>query len=286
MDKILNILITIFSIILTVDHKIYGEEHIFKIRNTYMTHKRVEKTRSISIGLVLVDIPRYKNLQPANLIYNEILSFSKAEPFGDEHGRSTNVHETVHGINNYLRNEYKKLLKKNVNGFYAGAGKGIVVENPNLTIRDIIPNIPNAVRGYRYNLYFIKQLGDWNDVPTYPMDEWTSYIAGAECAVDDTNHSIRIPNSDYVSGALEFSIYCTALALTVKEKDINYWTNNEQFKNAIKYYLIKSEKVFFEGQEKFPSKKQDELLENLRNHNDAEKLRDFLLTEFEGIFVD
>lgn len=285
MDKILKTIIALI-LILSIVCDTYAEDRIFKIRRTYMAHRNIERTRSISIGLVLVDIPKYRNLQPQSLVYNEILSFSKEEPFGDDHGRSTNVHETVHGINNYLRNEYKRLLKKNVNGFYAGAGKGIVVENPDLTIRDIIPNIPNVVRGYRYDLYFVKQLGDWNEVPTYPMDEWTSYIAGAECAVDDHNNDIQIPKSDYVSGALEFSIYCTALAMTVKEKDHNYWIQNEQFRHAIKYYLIKSEKVFFEGQEKFPSQKQDNLLENLRNHNDTKLLRNFLLSEFEGIFVD
>jgi len=285
MDKILKTIIVLI-LTLSIVCDTYAEDRIFKIRRTYMTHRNIERTRSISIGLVLVDIPKYRDLQPQSLVYNEILSFSKEEPFGDDHGRSTNVHETVHGINNYLRNEYKKLLKKNVNGFYAGAGKGIVVENPNLTMRDIVPNIPNIIRGYRYDLYFVKQLGDWNDVPTYPMDEWTSYIAGAECAVDDYNNGIKIPKSDYVSGALEFSIYCAALAMTVKEKDNNYWIQNEQFRHAIKYYLIKSEKVFFEGQTKFPSQKQDDLLENLRNHNDTKLLRNFLLLEFEGIFVD
>jgi hypothetical protein len=245
------------------------------------------KSRVISVGLRLFDLKKHRDLMPKDTVYNEVLSYSEEVPFGDEDGRSTNVHETVHGINAAIRNKYKIMLKKNLNGFYAGSGKGILVENPPLKIRDIIPFIPEVVRGYRYNLYFVKQLGDWNDTPTYPMDEWSAYIAGAECAVDDAIRDIRLKEkSDSVSGALEFSIYCSALALAVKTKCKDYWDNNEQFKNVIKYYLIKSEKAFFEGQELFPSPKQDLLLFHLREHKDAAELRNFLLLEFDGIFVD
>lgn len=245
-----------------------------------------DNLRTVSTGLVLVDIPKYRNLQPDSIIYNEILSYSKTEPFGDREGRSTNVHETVHGINSQLRNQYKNILKKNVNGFYAGSGKGVIVLNPNLTLRDIGVNIPLAVRGYRYNLYFVSQLADWNDVPTYPIDEWSAYISGAESAVDDHNRGLIAPKSDYVSGALEFSIYCTVLAMTVKEKDPEYWNNNEQFKHVIQYFLIKAERIFFKGQHIFPSEKQTDLLNQLHNHDDASKIRVFLLDNFQGVFID
>lgn len=263
----------------------YGLEPLRRFTTEHTTSTNFSRT--ISVGLVLVDLEKYHTIYPENMVYNQVLSYSKHKGFGDADGRSTNIHETVHFINNSLRNNYKKLLKKNVNGFYADNGKGIIVENPpSITMRDIIPNIPTVLRCYRYNLYFVKQLGDWNETPTYPIDEWTAYIAGAECAVSDVAHGIVLPKSDYVSGALEFSIYCTALAITVKEKNPEYWKTNDQFKNTIKYFLIKSEKVFAEGSAQFPSEKQDLLLYNLRNHNDASKLRSFLLLEFEGIFVD
>jgi len=237
-------------------------------------------------GLEFVDIPQYRQLLPLDMIYNQVMSSSRSVPFGDVYGRSSNAHETVHGINNELRNEYKKIYKKNVNAFYAGNGKGIVVENPKIMMTDIIPNIPESLRGYRYNLYFTKQIRHWNDVPTYVVDEWSSYIAGAECAVDDAINGIATEKSDCVSGSLEFSIYCAGLALAVKNNDPDYWKNNKQFKNTLQYFLIKSEKVFFEGQDIFPSEKQDKLLENLRYHADAKELRDFLVSEFQGVFID
>lgn len=236
-------------------------------------------------GLEFVDIPLYRQLLPLDMIYNQVISNSRSVPFGDVHGRSSNVHETAHGINNELRNEYKKIYKKNVNAFYAGNGKGIVVENPKIIMMDIIPNIPESLRGYRYNIYFTKQIRHWNDVPTYVVDEWSAYIAGAECSVDDFNRNIPQSKSDYVSGALEFSIYSVCLAITVKENDPSYWANNTQFKEMIRYYLIKSEKVFMEGQQIFPFEKQSQMIKNLKHSEDASSLRKFLLKEFHGIFL-
>lgn len=280
MIKCIFIIVAVFYS--TITHAI---EPLNRLTTEYSTDRHFSRT--ISVGLLLVDLDQYHTVQPKHMIYSQVLSYSKNKGFGDADGRSTNIHETVHMINSALRNKYKQLLKKNVNGFYADNGKGIIVENPpSITMRDIIPNIPEILRCYRYELYFVKQLGHWNEVPTYPMDEWTAYIAGAECAVDDVANGISLPKSDYVSGALEFSIYCTALAMTVKEKNPDYWRKNEQFKNAIKYFLIKSEKVFAEGHIQFPSDKQSLLLYNLRNHQNAAKLRNFLLLEFEGIFVD
>ena len=257
----------------------HGSELRRKVRNTY----RINNIEPID--LVLIDIPKYRDIKPDNIIYNQVLSYSKESPFGDPYGRSTNVDETVHGINNQLRNQYKIELKKDINSFYIGEGKAIIIDNPNITMRDIIPHIPLIARGYRYNLYFVKQLGNWNDVPTYPIDEWSAYIASAECAVNDTTNSITISKSDYVSGALEFSIYCTALSMAISKKDINYWNNNKQFKNLIQYFLIKSEKIFFEGKDIFPSGQQDELLDNLRTHEDTRYIREFLSSEFRGIYI-
>lgn len=242
--------------------------------------------RTVPIGLQLTPIEKFRDL-PETSIYNDIMNHSKDKPFGDHHGRNTNAHETVHGINSYLRNKYYKELNKNINGFYAGNGYGILLENPKLRLRQVAPYVPKSVRGYRFPLYFEKQLADWDDTPTYHIDEWAAYIAGAECSVDDFNNKIIYSEkSDSVSGSLEFSIYCTALAMAVKNMDKNYWENNAQFKSTIQYFLIKAEKVFFEGKDIFPSQKQELLLNNLRNSEDCLEFRQFLKKEFQGVFVD
>jgi hypothetical protein len=117
-----------------------GSEFFHKFHKRYSIKNNTNDSRTVSVGLVLVSIPQYRNIKH-NTFYNETLSYSKDNPFGDEHGRSTNVHETVHGINNQLRNEYKVQLKKDVNGFYAGNGRGIIillVQNAQLMILIII----------------------------------------------------------------------------------------------------------------------------------------------------
>lgn len=264
----------------------YGEYHGFPYKYVIAKSNNGIRERTISVGLRLVDILKEAPQYNIESVYDEVLAYSVEKPFGDHHGRITNVHETVHGINSILRNKYFRLSKKKVNAFYAGSGKGIVVEDPPIVMRDTIPFIPESVRGYRFDLYFNKQLGDWDSVPTYPIDEWSAYIAGAECAVDDHSTKVITEKSDSVSGVLEFSIYCTALAMSVKERANEYWNTNIQFKHTIKFFLIKSEKVFFEGKDIFPSKEQDKLLLMLRTDPSTEDLRNFLMTEFEGIFVD
>jgi hypothetical protein len=239
--------------------------------------------RIVPIGLNLVKLTKYKNI-PKTSIYNEVISYSQKEPFGDHHGRSTNIHETVHGINSSIRNQF---YKNKLNGFYAGNGYAILVSNPNLKLRQVRDYVPHSLRGYRFKLYFEDQLAHWDDTPTYHIDEWSAYIAGAECAVDDAKKDISLKEkSDNVSGALEFSIYCTALAMATKDFDEAYWYKKPQLKETIHFFLIKAEKVFFEGQELFPSEKQDLLLYNLRYHSDAKLIREFLMMEFDGIFVD
>lgn len=239
--------------------------------------------RTVPIGLKLIKLKKYNNLSD-NSIYNEVMNYSESPPFGDEYGRSTNVHETVHGINSTIRNKY---YKEKLNGFYAGSGYGILVKNPKLKLRQVRDYVPQSLRGYRFKLYFEQQLGDWDDTPTYHLDEWSAYIAGAECAVDDAKRDIQLKErADSVSGALEFSIYCTALAMATKELDNDYWTKEEQLKQTINYFLIKAEKVFAEGHPLFPSEKQDLLLNNLRNDPSAKPVKDFLMLEFGGIFVD
>lgn len=222
-----------------------------------------------------------KNKLEHDSVYDRVMSCF-AKPFGNKHGRTTNVHETVHGINNALSNS-----KRGYRGFYCGMSRGLWLKEPDVTMIDIVPNIPDILKEYRYTLYFVSQLKYWQDVALYPVDEWSAYICGAECAVDDyTSNMLNDKNkSDSVSGALEFSVYCTALAKTVKEKDREYWENYPKFKNTIKFFLVRSEKVFFEGRFIFPSERQENLLNNLQNHPKAKPIRDFLIEEFNGVFI-
>jgi hypothetical protein len=238
-------------------------------------------------SLILTPVTKYKDI-PITDVYTDVLSHSKSNPYGDKEGRYTNVHETAHGIHNELRNTYTPLLKKRVNGFYCLNGQCAIVENPNLRIRHVQRYIPNILRSSKYKLYFVDQLEHWDDTPTYIFDEWNSYVLGAECAINDHHNKIQLEKTNAVSGALEFSIYSTALAMATKENDPVFWKTNYQFKAFVKYNLIRSERVFSIGNRipEFSNKEQDRLYGAFLNHPDAEPIRVFLKTEFDGIFID
>jgi hypothetical protein len=238
-------------------------------------------------SLDLLTIPKYREYIE-NDIYSDVLSHSKQEPHGDHDGRYTNVHETAHGIHNELRQKFKPLFKKSVNGFYCLNGKVAIVDDPNIKIRHVQKYIPEILRSSRYKLYLIDQLAYWDDTPTYLLDEWNCYVLGAECAVDDFERKKPLQKTNAVSGALEFSIYSVALAIAIKEHDPLFWNNDIQFKAFIKYNLIRSERVFSIGAAvpEFVNREQDRLQKALLNHPDAEPIRQFLKNEFDGIFVD
>lgn len=214
-------------------------------------------------------------------VYQDVTSHFDT-PFGNKNGRSTNVHETAHDIHARERNRYLNTFGK-CNAFYCLGGRIVVLKDPNLTMREIV--VPSALRSKRYNLYFEKQLSHWNEKPTYPLEEWSSYILGGECAVEDYQMGLPAEKSDAVSACLEFSIYAVATAMAVKKLDAEYWNSQPNFKKFIRFNLGRAERAFFKGRHIFKSQKQEELLEVLRDHEDASEIRKFMSEEFGEFFL-
>jgi len=214
-------------------------------------------------------------------VYEDIMSHF-SDSFGDIEGRPTNVHETAHMIHSRERNKhFKKIGRCNV--FYCLKGRTVVLREPSLKMEDI--KIPVAARSNRYDMYFRKQLRHWNDTPTYPLDEWTAYIIGAECAVEDHKLGVATVKSDAVSGCLEFSIYSIATAMSVKEKDLDYWVQEYNFRRLLRFNLSRAEKAFFSGRNVFKSHAQEELLHEFRHGEGCKDLRDFMIEEFGEFFL-
>ena len=265
------------------------QDIILRIANSMLDEY---EPRAVPIELEVFNLKDQKNLTKTS-VYNTITTHSD-QLFNSKWGRPTNAHETIHEINNSISQ-----TKRGYRAFYGSLNKAIWIKEPKITMDDIIPYIPQSVRGYRFPTYFIDQKRFWNEVALYPLDEWVAYIGGAECAVDDyKNHNLdptKYPSeemkfytdvrSDEVSGSLEFAIYCTGLAMCIKDKDREYWNDYMQFRYAMKFFLVKAEEVFFTGKGIFPSRRQDELLENLQNHQDTTEMRTFLLNEFDGLFI-
>jgi hypothetical protein len=109
----------------------------------------------------------------------------------------TACHEGTHGVNSDLRQAYHKA------GFYVLNDRAVLIDNPAITLTAVAREIPASLRGFCYNLYFVQQLRDWNEHPTYPFDEWTAYTNGTEARLRR-----NIPDrDDTVRFSLEFLPY-------------------------------------------------------------------------------
>lgn len=235
-----------------------------------------------------VEVKVYRKSEEGT-VYGDIISHSKGAPFGDRAGRSTNAHETAHGIHSEIRNEYTSSLKKRVNGFYALKGRGVVIEEPGIKMSHAVKFIPENLRSYRYDLYMVNQLRDWNDTPLYIMDEWNAYVLGGMCCVDDVKQGKHKEGwTDGVSGCLDFSIYTVALAMAVKEHDKEYWNDHPQFRNFVKWNLKRANETYLAGHrmKEFQWEKQDKLLKEFLESAGSAKMREFVKAELDGIWLD
>ncbi len=242
--------------------------------------------KDVAEVLVITDVPLYRK-QNGTSVYSDVLAHSKAEPFGDAHGRSTNAHETAHSIHNQLLNEHTAINKKPFNGFYLLNGQAAVLEEPAMKLSRIVPEIPQSLRVYRYFTYFDNQK-DWDHRPLYIFDEWSAYVIGGKTAIDDLEHGIKIGNSDYVSGCLDFSIYALCTAKAIKQHNPVYYNQNKQFKAFVTYQLVQANETFLKGLnfKECQSEKQMFFLRNWLTNPDCAGLRDFAQKEFGGIWLD
>lgn len=233
-----------------------------------------------------VDIPVYRKSEDGT-VYGDIISHSKDSPFGDRAGRTTNAHETTHGINSHIRNASQKQGKR-INGFYVLEGRGVVLEEPKIKMSNAVRFVPQKLRSYRWDLYMVKQLRDWNDTPTYICDEWVAYINGGACGVDDVKKGKHREGwTDAVSGCCDFSIYTIGLAMATAQDDPEYWKNYPQFRNFIIWELKNAERIFLEGRvmNQFKWKKQDDLLLALLESPEGQAMREFCRKELDGVWI-
>lgn len=235
-----------------------------------------------------VDVAVYRQISDENSVYTDVLSHAKGNPFGDGSGRSTNVHETAHGIHAEVRNAWTIKLGRRVNAFYALDGKAIVVEEPSIRKSDVKRFVPQNLRSYRYNLYLEKQT-EWDDTPLYVCDEWVAYVLGAKSGIEDVKVGKHNGEwSDGVSGCLDFSIYTVALCMAIKDGDPEYWKANKQFKSFVIWYLKEAKKTYLEGRrmKEFQWETQDKLLREFLTSESASSMRSFVKEELEGVWLD
>jgi hypothetical protein len=232
------------------------------------------------------EVPTFRNY-PGGSVYADVLSHSKDSPFGNGHGRATNVHETAHGIHSYLRMQHSRGGTK-INGFYVLDGRAVIIEEPNMRKSRVAEFVPQNLRSYRYPTYITGQRA-WDDTPLYIYDEWSAYVLGGMTNVDDVKNGVYKGGwTDGVSGCIGFSIYAVATCMAIEKYDPNYWENNRQFRNFTIWQLKRARDTFMEGHvmEQFKQEKQDILLKNLRESPAAESMRNFIQEHLEGVWLE
>jgi len=234
--------------------------------------KEYPPVRSVTnLGKILSDIDSH---MPAGHIYKD-------------NDKITWAHETTHGINSNIRQKFSqgyygsfkniygepawKLIdgkhavfhNGQVNGFYCLDNKAAVIFEPHTTISATAALVPKSLRGPVYSLYLVQQASSWNNTPLYIFDEWVAYTNGSACRLD-----LGIQErSETVSQMLEFDVYATALAMSVRKSDPNY--DDKQFKAFLMWNIERSFQLH-KGEERAAS-----YLTALRTGTDAEELRKF-----------
>lgn len=125
------------------------------------------------------------------------------------------AHETTHGINSNCRVQ----AGGRCNAFYCLNDFVFICREPNLRKSDVCRFVPQNLRGDVWGLYMVGQT-EWDDRPTYILDEWVAYINGAI-----TGREIATGNrsTEYdVRHCIEFAGYASALLVAIEKLDPNY----------------------------------------------------------------
>ena len=216
--------------------------------------------------------------------YAEILSKTKRKVTG--YSRSTNAHETTHMIHAELR--MKSNASEKHNSFYIVNTGAIDFPEPKIKKNDVAKYGPQVLRGGRYKTY-ITQAQVWNDQPLYLVDEWIAYLNGAEVAIEEVETG-RYKGRRYceVPGVVEFSVYCTALCMAIRDLDKAYWYNeNIRFKFFVIEQLKRSKEIFEKGNSMrcFQGRKQHKYLETWKTSKECEQLRQFMIDELDSTWL-
>ncbi len=120
-----------------------------------------------------IDVPPLRSNTVGGFL-GDIDSHLKAGHIYKNRDRVTWAHETTHGINSRIRNEFKV-----DNGYYMLNNVCFVLAKSGITLRRLANTVPIDMRGPRYPLYLVQQQKWWNDDALYIVDELVAYTNGA-----------------------------------------------------------------------------------------------------------
>jgi hypothetical protein len=133
-------------------------------------------------------------------------------------------HETTHGLNSNLR-----MGRPNSNVIYCMDGKAAIVKEPKGRLSAVAARIPKSLRGPSFNLYFVQQGQWWETIPTYLLDEGTSYLNGSLVGREVRENGWHFE----LLQAINFTVYSLAMAQAVTASDPTY--DHSQLRGVIDY---------------------------------------------------
>ncbi len=147
-------------------------------------------------------------------------------PYADD-DKVSHVHEGTHGINSRIRRLHRRP------GFYLLNGKALLLDKePEGTLAGVAKAVPPSVRGSVYNLYLVEMRGDWNEQPSFLMDELTCYTNGAiarkELGIKNRKETIQY--------AAELIVYTSCIAYASGDNDI-------QLKETLRYLIERANRL-------------------------------------------
>jgi hypothetical protein len=143
------------------------------------------------------------------------------------------AHETSHGIASQISIKYYNSKNGRVYGLYALANRGIIIQEPPITLSQLATKIPTYLQGKSYYTYFHKQTRYFQNEPLYILDEWISYTNGSAVRAE-----LNIKNrGETVLQMVEFNTYALLLAKATNNQD-------PQFKNFIIWNSIRVKKIY------------------------------------------
>lgn len=142
----------------------------------------------------------YFNALQGQTFFQSPYSLSNAPSIYRSRSILTTVHESTHGINSILRNQYGSQC------YYVGQKQFVKVSRTGIRLSQLAQQV--RYRGGGYTCYLYQQQRYWNDTALYVYDEWTAYTNGAAVAV---YNKVREPAWLEVERACEIGYYCYVL---------------------------------------------------------------------------
>jgi hypothetical protein len=222
-------------------------------------------------------------------LYGDVMNHTTHDQLVLRYDRNINIHETIHRVNNHIRNTYNKNNTR-YNAFYVFESKAVLVEEPKSKKSHVAAFVPPSLRtSNRYKTYVVGMSHDWDSQPLYLVDEWSAYVGDSFSNIEDVKTGRHNGQwTDGVAGCLDMGIYCVAMAMSVEKHDPEYWASNNQFRNFMTWHLERAWDAYKVGSKmrEFKWDVQDRMLETLRTSPDAEEMRRFMRKHLSAVWLD